>query len=318
MNSNRSSKQSQGKAKAKNNPNKGQKPKKEKHNDAPSARMTRASNMLGLRDLLSHEMPFQYGLVYVGNGTLGATDGVYFANTAKTAVQDNAPFHVPIRLNSDGSTGAVPLPTFVTDIVKHFARVRVRKLTLELVSLQPSTANSMTLCVGPIRAAGDTSAFALTTGTTAGASYGDVISMAGARQCASWESMKIDLTPFIAGGSGAKQNEFDLDFNEGYADLAPRRTTPAAFVVSGTNSTAALRGTATHMVIVRPVLDLLDFIAGAPVDGPLAIEARILKPSRDVLNTLEYLGGSSLLKLLESRQAALREKQSSSLPMKKF
>lgn len=308
MNSDRSSKsKAKGPAKQKN-PSKSKKPAKQSKKDAPAARVTRIPRMLGLRDILDHEVPFVHGYVYVGNGTLGATDQVYFINNAQTQVVSTAPHHVPIRLGTDVVTAA---PAYLTDVTKHFARYRVKKLSLELVSLQPSTANSMTVTVAPIRGAGDTDSVKSVTGTAAGATLQNTIAQAGARNCASWESMKMDITGSIAGGSGSKQNEFNTDMRSdaNLGGAVELQQTPAAYVISGSNSTAALRGTFTHMIIVRPLLDLLDFIAGNVNDTTYALSAvdMVLKPSHELLATLEYIGGSALLKLLETRRNALLE-----------
>lgn len=270
MNSDRSSKtKAKGQANGKNQSKSKKGAKAPKNREAPAARVPKQPRMLGLSDLLQHSMPFVQGYVYVGNGTLGVTDGVYAMDNAKTGIVFNDSStpaarlcQVPVRFAN--ATGGSTIPTYVTDIIKHFARYRLKKLSLEFVSLQPSTANSMTLTAAPVRGNGDSDQTVYAAGVEPSANLEDTIAQAGARSCASWESMKIDLTPFIAGGSGAKQNEFNTDKD----DLGgpPYIPAPSAFVISGSNSSTALRGTRTHMIVVRPVIDLLDFIAGNTVD----------------------------------------------------
>jgi len=227
----------------------------------------RAPRKVGMRDLMAHEISFLAGYVYVGNGTLGATDGVYYENVAKnkiaTPYSGGSATHVPI-LPGDAEVGA----SYVKDIDKHFARKRIRSLHAELHSLQPATSNSMVVQLSPVRGAGSASDTRLTTGTTAGATLAATIAMDGSKSCTSWEGLDLDLTPFIAGGSGAKQNEFNNDAQDalgtpwdGQLDL--NQVVPACLVVAGQNNTTALRGTQTHMIVIRIVLDYLDFIADA-------------------------------------------------------
>jgi len=74
--------------------------------------------------------------------------------------------------------------------------------------------------------------------------------------------MTLDLTPFIAGGSGANQNEFNVQAsNVGLwgtsADF--ELNSPAGFAVGGSVATPSLYGTDLHMVVIEEVVDMLDF-----------------------------------------------------------
>jgi len=219
---------------------------------------------LGLSDMVRHQLSWLVGYIYVGNGTLGATDGVYFCDPTKGYI-----------LTSPSTTGGAQVPifapdyyvgaTYASDVFKHYARVRYGKSKLSIVSLNPATTNAMTVVVAPKR--GPTGIGQLTTGTVAAEQQTNVWSMAGSKQFASWESGDVDLSPFIAGGSGAAQNEFDanLGLNSGdqnQADSVSRGVVPCTFAVAGNSATAALRGTVTHAVICEQVVDLLDFIGG--------------------------------------------------------
>jgi len=275
------------------------KPKKAKAprrtRDAPAARFTDMTRSVGMKDLQAHEVSYVAGYVYVGNGTNGATDGVYFRCAGVNGIVPNAGSYaqggqVPI-LPADVNIGQ----TYVKDIEKHYSRKRVRRIKMTLVSLQPATSNSMVVAVAPIRGCGQSgeTAYAWTT-TDAAPTLQNTLGMAGAKSCASWESLTLDLTPYIAGGSGADQKEFSVatdasDAAWGNADLDLDMVAPCAFIVSGQNSTSALRGTNTHYVLVSMVLDYLDFIAGNPVLFPAIVftaeEYRTL--ARLVLNSSE-------------------------------
>ncbi len=233
------------------------------------------SKTVGMKDLLCHRVSWIAGYTYVGNGTLGATDSVYFADNSQANIVSaaNGGAQVPV-LGSDAGIGK----SYVSDIEKHYSRKVVRRARLRLESLSPATSNSMMAVVAPIRGCGASGDTTTTTGTTAAPSISNVIGMDGAKSCASYERLEIDLTPYIAGGSGSKQNEFTINrdgdtagsaWGSGTVDLVG--IAPCAFVVGGTNSTAGLRATFVHMVIIDTWCDYLDFIAGMSNPNPLSL-----------------------------------------------
>ncbi len=231
-----------------------------------------------MSDLQAHRISWLTGYTYVGNGTLGATDSVYFAAPNLTAITPASAGAgmVPV-LGSDPAIGQ----TYVSDVEKHYSRKRVRSCKLHFIPVQPSTANSAFVYAGPVRGPGAAGDATLATGTGAAPTVPNVLGMAGSKGFASWEHSTIDLTPFIAGGSGPKQNEFaigrdgdDASTQWGSGTMDLDMICPCAFVISGTNATAALRGTTLHMIIVEQVVDLLDFIGGAAVPFPESLAAR--------------------------------------------
>jgi len=237
--------------------------------------MTDYAPRIGMRDLKAHSLSWIAGVVYIGDGTNGATDSVYFecANASLIVPSTSGGGQVPV-LGADTRIGA----TYIADVEKHYSRKVVRKCTATLVSVNPSTANSMVAVIAPVRGcgqAGDTTAF--WTATTAAPTMPATLSMAGSKTMASWESGTLDLTPFIAGGSGAKQNEFNISKDGestattwGGGDIDLTGISPCAFVVSGKNSTAALRGAYTHYIVIEQVVDFLDFVGGNSVAVPEA------------------------------------------------
>jgi len=225
---------------------------------------------IGLTDLTAHRISWICGYTYAGlTATKGTSGSVYFrTNTGSLAVitgQSNA--QIPI-LSSNVDIGA----SFITDIKKHYSRQRVRSLKLTLVPLQPSTAVSAQVYVGPLRSYGtaDTT-FLSAAGGTVGQSIQNVLSMSGSRNCASWETMSLDLTPYIAGGSGGRQNEFNIQAsNVGVWGTAAdfELNSPAGFCIGGSVATASLYGTDLHMVVIEEIVDLLDFTGAVVMTAP--------------------------------------------------
>lgn len=238
---------------------------------APAAKFTDACRRVGLKDLVAHQVSWVIGNVYVGNGVLGSNDNVFFF-TFGNLVTGAQSGQVPI-LGGDESLGA----TYVRDIEKYYSRKIIRKLQLRLVSLVPSTANSMMVAIGPVRGSGAAGDTVLSAGAAVTApSLVNTLGMAGAKSFASYESGVLDLTPYIAGGSGAAQNEFTINadgespsqWGTGAFDLVG--LSPAAFVVSGSNATAGLRGTTTHYLIAEMIVDFMDFLGGNANSNPTA------------------------------------------------
>lgn len=233
---------------------------------------------IGLRDLSAHKVSWLAGYVSVGDGTNGAADSVYFRciGASSWVPGTSGGGQVPV-LGSDTLIGQ----TYVSDVEKHYARKVLRSAKVHFISATPSTANSMTLIAAPVRgasASGDTVVFS--GATTAAPTAANTLGMAGAKSCASYESTCLDLTAFIAGGSGAKQNEFSINRDGetsatqwGAGNLDLTGIAPCAFVVSGTNSTAALRGVSTHYVVIETICDYLDFLAGNANPNPLSFTA---------------------------------------------
>jgi len=144
---------------------------------------------------------------------------------------------------------------------------------LEVLSLNPSTAGQTVVVIAPRRGPSDVGQ--LKTDTTAGMSYTNVISQSGVRSFASWESGMIDMTSCIAGGSGAGQNEFDINAGDGGTGAnnqpayAIRGVIPATFTVSGNSAANTARGSTIHALIVHMFVDLIDYVGGNSAQEPL-------------------------------------------------
>lgn len=227
---------------------------------------------VGMGDLVSHRISWIAGTVFAGitasNGTSGSA---YFrTNLGKLAVVTGpSNCQVPI-LSSNAEIGR----TYVSDIKKHYSRQRVKSLQVRLVPLQPSTANNAQIFIGPVRGLGTSEdTFLANGGGIVAASIQNVLSMSGAKSCASWEQLTLDLTPYIAGGTGAKQNEFNINAdgaNSTWGSAAAELDilSPASFVIGGNVGTATLYGTDLFLVVIDEVVDLLDYTGGIEMTSP--------------------------------------------------
>jgi len=80
----------------------------------------------------------------------------------------------------------------------------------------------------------------------------------------------IDMTSCIAGGSGAQQNEYDLNAGSGGALIGTSATTAygargvvsSTFTVSGNSASNTLRGSTVHALVMHQWVDLLDYVGG--------------------------------------------------------
>jgi len=237
-----------------------------------------------MSDIRSLRLCYTAGYTFVGNGTNGAANAVLF-ETADSAYLlhpfgTNSSGMVPI-IASDGSLGQA----FVKDVIKHFARVVIKRLWLHVDSLQPSTANNMMCVVAPSRGGGglpQATFDVLATASEVGNTVANVSSMKGAFTVDSWESKCSEITDFIAGGSGARQNEFDVQTaiasgsNAGsvivpgsYTDADGDGLVPACFTVAGNNTTSGLQNTKVHQISVELEIDLLDYVGGMAATNPI-------------------------------------------------
>jgi hypothetical protein len=240
---------------------------------------------LGIGDLKKLTIAYPMGYTFVGNGTDGTNNSVYFQTASGTyliagtgsAISGTLPSGAVPIAPSDGDLGA----SYVTDIFKHFSRVRINRLQVHVDSLQPSTSNNMVAVVGPSRGPGlgqFSYAVALATGSIQSNSYGQVSSMQGAFAVDSWESKCVDLTRYIAGGSGPLQNEFEISTigtaEKIYPTAEPPQgpllgLVPACLTIAGNSTTAGLAGTRVHQISISFEVDLLDFLGGIPQPYPL-------------------------------------------------
>lgn len=228
----------------------------------------------GVSDIKRLRLSWVAGYTYVGNGTNGLANTVYFRTASNgsrwlaTGSSNICSGQAPIA-SSDLDLGA----SYVSDIEKHFSRKVIRRMWVHIDSLQPSTSNNMVMCIGFTRGSGGLGGSLPSTAagsTAAGNTFANVMSMRGSFPVDSWEHQTVDISEFIAGGTGPQQNEFDVgQSNANTASIWATNNTyslvdgdlliPACFAVAGNNTTAGLQGTNVHQITFEQEVDLLDY-----------------------------------------------------------
>jgi len=233
-------------------------------------RLTRA----GVGDIRRLRVSWVIGYIYVGNGTVGLNNAVYFqdkaGNLCSGFIAGSQSGQVPC-VGSDSLLGAA----YVSDVSKHFARKKILRHWIHIDSLQPSTANNMMAVVAPSRGGGGTVKSVWSGATPVANTVENVSSMKGAFPIDSWESKTSDISGFIAGGSGSSQNEFEIQNTSSGTTIENTATdgeglVPCCFAVAGNSTTATLAGTKVHQVVLEQELDLLDYVGGMAAAQPIS------------------------------------------------
>jgi len=234
----------------------------------------------GMADIKGHRQSWLAGYIFVGNGTNGAANSVIFQTASKTYLVSGK------AVANAVSTGLVPIApsdadvgqSYLSDISKHFARKIIKKLFIHVMSLQPSTSNNMMCVIAPFKggsAAYNTYPIPLATAAETGNTVNNVSSMRGVVTVDSWETKSIDITGYIGGGSGARQNEFDISalnsalFANSPSGIEGLGSIPAMFAIAGNSTTTALQNTQTHQIIIEEVVDYVDYVGGMSSYHPL-------------------------------------------------
>jgi hypothetical protein len=237
-----------------------------------------------MSDIRSHRLSWVIGYTFVGNGTNGTANSVYFQTASSTylitAQGNNSSGQVPIAA-CDTDLGA----TYAADIEKHFARKVIKRMWIHVDSLQPSTSNNMMCVLGVSRGPGGMAysvPAALATASVTSNTVNQVSSMSKSIPVDSWEHKTLDITEFIAGGSGPRQNEFEIQGAPGTGggaiyvngagnppDLDGDSLIPACFAIAGNNTTMTLQNTKVHQISIEQEIDLLDYVGGMSAAKPI-------------------------------------------------
>lgn len=231
----------------------------------------------GVSDIRGLRISWVIGYTFIGNGTSGTNDVVYFQTKAGLLCDPyaagTASGQVPIA-GADPNLGAA----YIADLEKHFARKVIKRMWMHVDSLQPSTSNNMMCVIAPSRGGGATPLASFSPAATtplAGNTVENVSSMRGAFPVDSWESKSAEISEFIAGGSGAAQKEFEIGITESSSTSVTgsgvdgEGLIPACFAVAGNSTTTALRGTRVHQIVVEQEIDLLDYVGGMAQASPI-------------------------------------------------
>jgi len=235
---------------------------------------------IGLRDLMCHRISWIAGYTFVGDGTRGTANNVFFSDAAGTYLFGG----LTGTVGTSGVGGGVPIlaadskvgATYIADVEKHYARKVIRKQWMHVITLQPSTSNNMVAYVCGVRgpsAAEQGVALPKATSTAVQQTLTNVLSMDNRLEVRSYESKTMDITHLIAGGSGALQNEFEIDSPTDASTTVIQSSNvpgidligvcPTSLIVSGNCTTTGLQNTNVHAIIVEQEVDFLDFIGGS-------------------------------------------------------
>jgi len=207
---------------------------------------------------------WQIGVLRQGNGTIGASNRGYIDVF-------NSVDYIIVRDTSDGGYGCPILPqdpyvgqSYAADLLKHFARIRYHKIVLHADTSTSATTGNVTFAIAPTSGASQVG-FATQTGTSTAVVLvlGAVEALEGSKTIRAWDNVSMDMTKYIAGGSGPKQNEFDI--NQGFNSTIVSGTSgefrdvvPCCFVVGGQGGTD---GSIYHNVWAEAWVELIDFLA---------------------------------------------------------
>jgi len=251
-----------------------------KRQSVPTAVAPYASLPPGMSDISALSFCFDACQVWQGNATNGANLALFLTPIANQGLYLTGGI-LPIAPGDNGviaAGGGTFGAAYVTDLFKHFARVRFRKIVMIYCPLTANTGQDTVLYFAPIRGG----AASISTASL-GSAQGSVIplstiqGMRGNKGGPHWRPCVLDLTPYIAGGSGPKQNEFTLDITgsatAAVADLVAEVALPCEVAFGGNSSVSAHNGSALGYIKVCCVVDLLDFVGGLSL-GSVTLDAR--------------------------------------------
>jgi hypothetical protein len=249
---------------------------------------------VGMSDLMQHRITWVMGTVYIGNGTVGAAKSVYFNDNsgANLVAGAGGGFWVPIA-PGDAKVGT----TYAQSLMKLYRRMRVRQCRVHLLTQQSSTTNNLVVGIAPCRGTPGAAEWPQeSSSTTAAQTLVNLMSIAGMKTCDSFQNTTLELTPYIAGGSGARQDEFNCassatatTFIGSTADGA--MAVPCAVQVAGNSTVTALQASSTHIIVGEMVVDFLDFCGAVSVIDPegLVIPKEVEARRAFLLNQLSSL-----------------------------
>jgi hypothetical protein len=152
----------------------------------------------------------------------------------------------------------------VGQIIGSFERIRYKRIQLTIHPMRGSTSDDGVFIVAPLR--GGYYTYTIGTSATSSTTYATLLDLQEAKSQPLWQQASIDLTPYIAGGSGSKENEFFTSFGtKSAASNAVTTVIPTAFVVAGVTNINASTSSYNYISSCRVTcsMDLLDWTAQA-------------------------------------------------------
>lgn len=242
-----------------------------------SAPASQASEMKGrpaLGDLHGVPISWTAGTVVTGNGSVGDVNAMYLQTSIAGTVWSGVIPVIPYDVDGSSLTklGSVPLH----NTMQNFRTIRYRKLEAELCTtdIGSSTTSGYSWGIAPIR--GGNYGLPTEVKSTGGSvSSAQLLNCQGGQVGPTWKSIKIDLTPYIAGGYGAHENEFRVASALELASTVSPLTTVApispAYVTLG--GTCTSHTTSDHLTagLLRfsAIVDMLDCIDPSILGGQI-------------------------------------------------
>ncbi len=178
------------------------------------------------------------------------------------------------------------------DIMKHYQRRIYTSIKVFLTPEITNTSANGLFAIAATRGGSDTDQAAAYTGATlAVPSDTDVMTMKNALPFRIYDSVEYDATWAIAGGSGPKQNEFNIGNTNGSAStvlgnaIDGNGLVPCSLFIGG-SAFAQASGSAnipTHRVILQMRMHLLDYRGTITPTGPLLMKDDIVVPEKPIL-----------------------------------
>lgn len=237
----------------------------------------------GMGDILKHRIAWTLGYIFVGNGANGAANAILFETNTSTFIASfvgSVPTLIPI-LAGDTNLGK----TYISDIAKHYARKVIHRMWCHVDALVPSTGSAMMAAIGFARgpsACANTVFQPLATVAATGTPLDTVTSMADCLVLTSFENRSLEITHLIAGGSGPRQNEFNISGQNNVATVCSAGATvgaqvpgglegivPACLIVGGNNTIAAYQNTQMFEVVIEQEVSFIDYTGGMVNANPL-------------------------------------------------
>jgi len=229
----------------------------------------RIPRSLGMSDLVDFEISYNPADIVLGGGTSSAlgTPGIaYWA--------PRGPGVTPPMLLTYNFLPVAPCDNYIGrnnmyDVMKHYSRKVVSSVKVYLTPELTNTGNNGLFAISATR--GGTDTFGINSTTTATSlSVGtdtDVMTMKNAVPFRVYDSVEYDATWAIAGGSGAKQNEFAISNSDTNNSTVVGNAVdglgviPCVLVMGGSAGGAysTSNQTASHRCIIKMTISLLDY-----------------------------------------------------------
>jgi len=233
-----------------------------------STSIGRIPRSLGMSDLVDFEISFNPADIVLGGGTssaLGSPGIAYWAPRGPGATSPS--------LLTYNFLPVAPCDNWIGrnnmyDVMKHYSRKVVTAIKVYLTPELTNTGNNGLFAISATRGGTDTFGINSTTSATSlgVGSDTDVMTMKNAVPFRVYDSVEYDATWAIAGGSGAKQNEFAISNSDTNNNTVVGNAVdglgviPCVLVMGGSSGAySTSTQTVSHRCIIKLTISLLDY-----------------------------------------------------------